>query len=259
MKILEQILKKKDEPRRFVCFVKCETTGVYQDAPLTKLSIVKRDMMSLPDRWDAEQKVWLFNPGIPVSDEALKASGLTRQEIDFAPALTRETAQEIVKMMDDSVIVMWHPSFDVSHILSTFKRHGVNQTFILVKTVSLREMARKFMNTEKYTFKDALEKMGLPNACDAIGLHSLFCLLGNEYGEQLKTLFDTYSTGITADGFFKVTTQFELVYARGKHAGEGILYQPDYLRWVVESADVSLDTKKLAAAYQKEFDKTQII
>lgn len=253
MVIVEKLKARKDEPKRYVCFMKCETTGVFRGAPVTKVDIVRAEHKDLFE--GVERRTWLFNPGVPVADEALRAGGLTREEVENAPVMTESHIKEIIDFTDDADIVAWHPSFDISHLLDTFLSKGVKHNFLSVNTISEREAARKRMgDVEKYTFADALAKTGVGGKTDADGVYRLWLDLGDFYCEPTNALFEKFSTGLTVDGFVGVR-QGMLCFRTGKHQGELIHNQPDYCKWLVQKSDMSLDTKRLVAAYLKEYEK----
>lgn len=253
--IIQKLQEAKRKDKMYACFIKTETTGVWAEAPITKLTIVKT-MVNDPFK-KINEKSWIFNPQTKVSKDALSASGLTIEELEKASPMSAAAVQEILGELKDSILLFWHPSFDATHLLNSFSKCGIKNTFAAAETVSIREMAREYMGEEKYTFKSACEKAKVTignEVPDAEHLRLLFTRIIGEYhnGNNIvpfNKYYDKFSTGLTPDGIIGVRENHELYFLRGKHAGDNIELHKDYLRWLAEKADVSIDTKKVVFGF----------
>lgn len=150
---------------RDLCFFDLEATGlnVIRDR-IVQIAIIK---YSKKDK-APEELTMLINPGIPISEEAMKVHGITPKMLSNKPTF-QQVAQKIFDFIGNSDLAGYNSNrFDVPMLMEEFARVGIEFD---VSKRRLIDVQRVFYKMEPRTLKAALKfycGKDLENAHDAL-------------------------------------------------------------------------------------------
>lgn len=117
---------------------------------------------------DPEERTYLINPGIPISEEAMNVHGITPKDVARKP-LFNQVAQEIYDFIGDSDLAGYNSNrFDIPMLMEEFDRAGLEFN---VDKRRLVDVQRIFYKMEPRTLSAALRfycQQEMENAHDAM-------------------------------------------------------------------------------------------
>ncbi len=117
---------------------------------------------------DPEERTYLINPGIPISEEAMNVHGITPKDVARKP-LFNQVAQEIYDFIGDSDLAGYNSNrFDIPMLMEEFDRAGLEFN---VDKRRLGDVQRIFYKMEPRTLSAALRfycQQEMENAHDAM-------------------------------------------------------------------------------------------
>ncbi len=148
-----------------ICFFDVESTGlnVIRDRIL-QIGILK----FVPGKEEPEELVMLINPGIPISEEAMKVHGILPKDLANKPTF-QQVAQQIFDFIADADLAGYNSNrFDIPILMEEFARVGLEFDMSIRRTVDVQ---RIFYKMEPRTLKAALKyycNQEIENAHDAM-------------------------------------------------------------------------------------------
>lgn len=134
---------------RALIFLDVESTGLH----VIRDRIVQLAMMKYsPGKEDPEERNWLINPGIPISEEAMQVHGITPSDVANKPVF-RQLATEIFAFIDDADFAGYHSNqFDIPILMEELARCGFELT---IEGRRLIDVQRIFYKMEPRTLSAA--------------------------------------------------------------------------------------------------------
>jgi DNA polymerase-3 subunit epsilon len=107
-------------PRRAIC-LDTETTGLKADAD----RIVQLACVELIDGCVIGRKAsWLFNPGIPIPEDATRVHGIRDEDVRDKPSF-KDKVQEFIDLIGDNPLVIHNAAFDIGFLNAEMRRAGL--------------------------------------------------------------------------------------------------------------------------------------
>lgn len=262
-----------------ICFFDIESTGlnVIKDKIL-QLAIVKIKAVGGPQ----QELAMLINPGIPISEEAMRIHGITPKDLANKPVF-HQVAQQIYDFIGESDLAGYNcHRFDVPMLMEEFSRVGIDFSIENRKVIDVQ---RIFYKMEPRTLKAALKfycNKDLADAHDAMNdVRATIEVLkgqldkyegkmlldddGNETSvaveNDIKKLHDFTNDMKTIDGTqrLKYNEQGEVVFNFGKYAGQTVsqVFKDDrnYFHWI-QKMEFSHQVKKIVKTiYHEVYEK----
>ncbi len=150
---------------RDLLFFDIESTGLHviRDR-IIQLAMIKYSAKGKPP----EEKTYLINPGIPISEEAMGVHGITPKDVARKP-LFHQVAQEIYDFIGNADLAGYNSNrFDVPMLMEEFDRAGLEFS---VDNRRLIDVQRIFYKMEPRTLSAALRfycQQEMENAHDAM-------------------------------------------------------------------------------------------
>ncbi|MEM1214932.1 MAG: 3'-5' exonuclease [Bacteroidota bacterium] len=259
---------------RPIIFFDIESTGlnVIRDR-IVQIALVKYS----PKQAEPEERTYLINPGIPISEEAMGVHGITPQDVARKP-LFHQLAQEIYDFIGNADLSGYNSNrFDVPMLMEEFARAGLEFS---VDNRRLIDVQRIFYKMEPRTLSAALKfycQKEMENAHDALAdvhatvdvfLGQLKMYEGQTYVDgdgnetpnaiqpDIKALHDfTNDTRfVDATQRMKYGPQGEIVFAFGKYNGQRVadVFKKDkaYYNWILNK-EFSSQVKQIAKRIMK--------
>jgi DNA polymerase-3 subunit epsilon len=260
-------------------FLDIEATGphVIRDR-IIQLAMVKQ----FPGDRDPEERNWLINPGIPISEEAMAIHGITPSDVANKP-IFRQVATEIFEFIGDADFAGYHSNqFDIPILMEEFSRCGIE---LVLDGRNLIDVQRIFYKMEPRTLSAAYRyycKSELQDAHDAMAdVKATIDVLNGQlemYEEQDMidkdgAVVPRPVTGnprelhaFTNDLRFVDATQkltydvngdivFNFGIYRGQNAAKVLSEDKQYFNWMLNkefSSQVKQIIRKLVAEYEKK-------
>ena len=149
-----------------IIFIDIEATGlnVIRDR-IIQLAMIKH----FADGRTSDERNYLINPGIPISEEAMQVHGITPKDVARKPVFS-QLADEIFKFIGDSDFAGYHSNqFDLPMLMEEFARSGYELDMKDRRTVDVQ---RIFYKMEPRTLTAAHRYYcgtRMENAHDAMG------------------------------------------------------------------------------------------
>ncbi|MEZ4987181.1 MAG: 3'-5' exonuclease [Saprospiraceae bacterium] len=254
-------------------FFDIESTGlnVIRDR-IIQIALVKYSAKGKP----VEERTYLINPGIPISEEAMSIHGITPKDVARKPTFA-QVAQELYDFIGNADLAGYNSNrFDVPMLMEEFDRAGLNFD---VSKRHLIDVQRIFYKMEPRTLAAALQfycNKEMENAHDAMAdvRATIDVFMGQlaRYKDQdfvdpetqqvvtapiqpdIKVLHDFTNDTRFVDATQKMRYDMEgnIVFAFGKYNGQKVadVFRQDknYYNWIVTkefSAQVKQICKKI--------------
>ncbi|WP_367388528.1 exonuclease domain-containing protein [Lewinella sp. LCG006] len=229
-----------------------------------------------------EEKTYLVNPGIPISEEAMSIHGITPKDVARKP-LFAQIAQEIFDFIGDADLAGYNSNrFDVPMLMEEFDRAGLEFN---IDNRRLIDVQRIFYKMEPRTLSAALRfycQKEIENAHDAMAdvkatidvfMGQLDMYKGKDYVDgdgqvtpnaiqpDIKLLHDfTNDTRfVDATQKMKYDQHGNIVFAFGKYNGQAVAdvlrKDKNYYNWIVNkefSSQVKQIVKKIMRETQQK-------
>jgi DNA polymerase-3 subunit epsilon len=233
-----------------------ETTGTN----VVKDRIVSLSALKVQPDGSREQRTWVVNPGVNISDEVAAIHGITNEMVADKPTF-KEVARQVVDFIKDSDLAGYNSNkFDIPVLAEELMRAEVE--FDMKKRLAI-DVQNIFHRMEQRTLSAAYKfycNKELENAhsADADTLATFEVLLGqlDRYPDlqgDVAFLSEFSNRQKVADyaGFIAFDEDDEEIFTFGKHKGKkvkAILKQdPGHFAWML-NADFPLYTKKVLTA-----------
>jgi exodeoxyribonuclease X len=222
-----------------------ETTGNKEVDKIIQLSyIVMNENLEIEEIHND-----LANPGMPISFEAMAVHHITNEMVEDKPRLKHTKAFKKLKELNspENVIVIHNAEFD----LNMLKKENFNPFFQIIDTFRI---LKHLIKNSKYSLqynryalglykkeKEICDKYNITiNAHDALGdvvvLTLLFEYIIKEFNKSVEELVQLTKEPILYDKFYTGKHKFENIK-------EVIIKDPDYIEFILESADLEPDLK----------------
>lgn len=206
---------------------------------------------------------FLINPGIPISEEAIKVHGITPSDLANKPTF-QQVAQEIYDFIGDADLAGYNSNrFDIPILMEEFDRYGFDFS---IEQRKLIDVQRIFYKMEPRTLKAAYQfycHKDLENAHDALeDIRATIAILkgqidryeGKEYTDEdgntkmspiindMNVLHEFTNDLKTPDATqkFRYDDQGNIVFNFGKYIGQKVdkvLYEDrNYYHWILEKS-----------------------
>ena len=180
----------------------------------------------------------LIDPQCPISPEAMGVHHITPEMVDGKPNLEQFMREHYYPISDVDVVCGHRVGFDIG-----FVRDYLPEKYKVIDTLKLARslwpnLDNHKLQTIRYTF--GLEAGSAHRAMgDVITTISLMRLIAEQHGTDVHGLLALMNAPLSLDS--KI--------AFGKHRGERLRDLPiNYVRWLVEKADIELDLREALAA-----------
>jgi DNA polymerase-3 subunit epsilon len=222
----------------------------------------------------------LINPGIPISEEAIKVHGITPSDLTNKPTF-QQVAKEIFDFIGDADLAGYNSNrFDIPILMEEFARYGFD---FIIDHRKLIDVQRIFYKMEPRTLKAAYQfycHKDFENAHDALeDIRATIAVLqgqiekyeGKDYTDEdgntkpspikndMQVLHEFTNDLKTPDATqkFRYDDKGNIVFNFGKYIGQKVdkvIYEDrNYYHWILEkefSAQVKKLTKKLLKEYE---------
>ncbi len=239
-----------------IIFIDLETTGLnpWSDR------IVEATFLKIYPDGDEELVTKLFNPQVPIPDEATAIHGIRDSDVAEKPSFSQCSAELTAFIADCDIAGFNVKRFDLTFLETEFRRAGVNFTrgnrSIIDAQVIYHKLEQRTLEAayRKYCGKElsgshssvadvraTVEILDTQIASyaelpeDVCGLHEFCCGPGE-------------SNWVDTTGKF-MTVGDEITFNFGKHTGERlkdvVKTDPDYLDWILHKSDFSLEVQEI--------------
>ncbi|MBK9961102.1 MAG: 3'-5' exonuclease [Saprospiraceae bacterium] len=262
---------------RDLIFFDVETTGLN----VIRDRIIQLGMVKYPKNSGApEEMMLMINPGIPISEEAMRIHGITPADLANKPVFA-QVAKKIFDFIGDGDLAGYNSNrFDVPILMEELARCGLD---LKIEERRLIDVQRIFYRMEPRTLKAAYQfycGKEMQNAHDAMeDIRATIEVLKGQLDRYKETDFieedgQTISRPIVNDmqvlhdftndlktldatQRLKYNEQGEVVFNFGKYVGQPvakILYEDrNYYHWIQEK-EFSVQVKKMSAKLLKEYE-----
>ena len=222
-----------------------ETTGNKEEDRIIQLSfLVLNENLEIEEIHNE-----LVKPPLPIKYEAMAVHHITNEMIEDKPKIKYTNAYKRLKELNskDNYLVIHNAQFD----LDMLKKEGFNPFFMQIDTFRI---LKHLIPEGKYSLQynryalglykkepEICEKYGIQiNAHDALGdvvvLYLLLEYLSKEYGKTLEELKELTKKPVLYDKFYIGKYKF-------KEIKEVLVKDPDYIEFLLNSADIDMDVK----------------
>ncbi|MDQ3141390.1 MAG: 3'-5' exonuclease [Bacteroidota bacterium] len=263
---------------RDIVFFDVETTGLH----VIRDRIIQIAMIKyLKDGGESKELMLLINPGIPISEEALRVHGITPAILANKPTF-QMVAKQIFDFIGEADLAGYNSNrFDIPILMEELARYGL---FLDIDKRRLVDVQRIFYKMEPRTLKAAYQfycEKDIENAHDALEdiKATVQVLLGqikkykesdylNEDGELLpspikndiQALHDFTNDLKTPDATqkFRYNEAGEIVFNFGKYIGRSVaktVYEDrNYYHWILDK-EFSFQVKQLTKQLLKDYEQ----
>ena len=197
----------------------------------------------------------LINPEIPIPKEARDIHGITDDMVKNEPTF-KQVSKSLYALMSGRDLATFNGNyFDIPLLINEFSRCGIDFDVSGVKLIDVSNIYRRLNPRDlssAYKQYTGLEMDGAHNAeNDVLATEILLRLMQERHSDVLSEQdLDLYSNydkkRLDLKGFFLYDSDENIIFAKGKHAGELASSQPSYLKWMVEKGEFEKDTIKIA-------------
>lgn len=264
--------------------LKIEKDLVFFDVEATGLNVLKDKIIQIAlvkfskNQTVPEEKTFLINPGIPITEEAMAVHGITPQMLKNKPVFS-QVGQEIYDFIGQSDLAGYNSDrFDIPMLMEEFHRMGL--TFSIEKR-RLIDVQKIFYKMEPRTLRAAYKFYcgeELTDAHDAMAdVKATIQVLKGQLAMYKNTDFTDADGNITekpvrndinaladftnTDGMLDVTQRLkinikgEVVFNFGKYIGQPVKdvfkQERNYYSWIMEK-DFSAQVKQIVDKIYKE-------
>lgn len=236
-----------------IVFFDIESTGlsVIHDR-IIEISFIK----VLPDASE-EKRTYLFNPTIPISQEATKVHGITNEKVANCPTFS-EKAKEIFEFIGDADLSGFNAlKFDIPMLIEEFQRNGMNfdvskRNLVDVQIIFHKMEERTLSAAYKFYCDKEIENAHSADA-DTAATYEVFKAQLKRYpnlGSSIAEISDFTGINQRADleGRIVYNDKNIPVFNFGKHKGKSVeeifTKEPSYYSWMMDN-DFSTNTKQV--------------
>ncbi len=198
-------------PYLAVMDLKLQRNLIFLDVESTGLHVIRDRIIQLAmvrfhaDGSPPEERNWMINPGIPISEEAMQIHGITPQDVARKP-LFKEIAREVFEFIGDADFAGYHSNqFDIPLLMEEFGRCGFE---LILEGRRLIDVQRIFYKMEPRTLAAA---------------HRFY--LGSEITDAHDAMKDVRATIAVLDGQLRMYRDMDLVTDDGTRIEKPV--QPD--------------------------------
>ena len=137
-----------------VCVLDFETSGVRNSDRAIEVGVVRVD---LEDREIVEEYQSLMNPGIGISSEIVRITGIRPHEVATAPP-SAEVMRRVVQFIGRAPVLAHNANFDRRFFLQELEFAGLRSEAQFFCTL---ELARRLYRLRSYKLKDVAEHLGV--------------------------------------------------------------------------------------------------
>lgn len=253
------------ELKRPLCVFDIESTGTN----VVNDRIVSISILKVQPNGAQEQRTWIVNPTINISDEVAQIHGITNEMVVNQPTF-KEVAHQITAMIKDADLAGYNSNkFDIPMLAEELLRAEVDfdmkkRMAIDVQNIFHRMEQRTLAAAYKFYCQKDLENAHTADA-DTMATYEVLVAQLERYPElqgDVSFLSEFSNRQKVADyaGFIAFDDADEEIFTFGKYKGKKVLQvfkeDPGYYSWM-QKADFPLYTKKiltgikLGAAFNK--------
>lgn len=265
---------------RDLCFFDLESTGlnVIRDRIL-QIAIIKYFAKGR----EPEKLSMLINPGIPISDEAMRVHGITPKDVANKPTFP-QVAQKIFDFIGNADLAGYNSNrFDVPMLQEEFARAGIDFD---IDNRRMIDVQRIFYKMEPRNLKAALRfycEQDLENAHDALSdVEATIAVFegqlkryeGQDYEDDdgkvfqspirndMQAIFEFTKDEKVLDitQRLRLTPEGEVVFNFGKYVGrpvaQTLVEDKQYYHWILNK-EFSVQVKKLVKKLVQEYEQQQ--
>ena len=225
---------------RPLIFFDLETTGTdFVSDRIVQISVLKL----FPDKSE-EIRTRMVNPGRPIPKAATDVHGISDEDVKDQPKF-REIAKGLFQFISDCDIAGYNSNnFDIPFLVEEFARCGIEFPEEGIKLIDICTIfKRKEERTLTAAYKFYCDKT-LDNAHDAEAdvRATLEVFRGQleRYADLSSATLEELHKFCNREGLVDYARKLtkneaeETVFNFGKHKGEPVLSQPDYVQWMIE-------------------------
>jgi|TARA_Y100000758_G_scaffold83195_1_gene56362 DNA polymerase III epsilon subunit-like protein len=234
-----------------------ETTGI----DLFKDRIVKLTTISFSDETvsDTQIKSRLFNPKISISIEAEKIHGISDEDVKNENEF-KYYAKSLSDFFENSCIIGFGIyDFHIPILMSEFYRSGVYFDVSKIDIIDLKNVyeklrPRNLLNALKEFCSVEVDSFDRKSNEKTESILELFLAQQTELSSKninLNTIIynDKNIKTLDKEGFFKISHNNDLVFAKGKYENQKITtvkqLHPDYIKWINDNEEISTMVKMI--------------
>lgn len=254
--------------RPAIC-IDIESTGldIVKDR-IVELAIIKLDPNNMFEDMRQIEVRFLFNPGIPIPQEATNIHGITDEMVKDSPKFETKV-EEIVKFIAGCDVIGYNSNrFDIPILVESMLRCG---TEIFDATTKFIDVGTIFKKKEERTLKAAVKMYlgkeledahsALADARATIEVLKAQVEKYSDLGGDTESLakFSEYEGAKNYDyaGKLVINEAGEICYAIGKAKGTRVVDDLGFGLWMLDK-DFSLDTKNKLRKLIKEAEKEKV-
>lgn len=266
---------------RDLCFFDVEATGlnVIRDR-IIQIAIVK--FFSKPGK-EPQELSMLINPGIPISEEAMRVHGITPKDVANKPTFP-QVAQKIYDFIGNADLAGYNSNrFDIPMLMEEFDRAGldfdienrriidVQRIFYKMEPRNLRAALRFYCDRD---LEDAHDAMADVKATIDVFKGQLKRYEGQDYEDDdgkvfpnpirndMQAIFEFTNDERTLDVTqrLRLTPEGQVVFNFGKYigrpVGETLSEDKQYYHWILQK-EFSVQVKKIVKKVVQEYEQQQ--
>jgi DNA polymerase-3 subunit epsilon len=261
---------------------------IFFDVEATGLNVLKDRIIQIAlakftkNSREPEEKVYLINPGIPISEEAIAVHGITPQMLKNKPSF-HQVAEEIYAFIGGADLAGYNSDrFDIPMLIEEFHRSGIQFSLEKRKLIDVQKIFYKMEpRTLKAAYKfycgaemkDAHDALADVRATIDVLKGQLFMYKESDYTDNdgniiekpvqndMKALADFTGTDTTLDVTqrLKYNAKGEIIFNFGKYTGQPVRevfhMERSYYSWIMEK-EFSAQVKQIVdKIYKEEFQK----
>ncbi|MBK8818721.1 MAG: 3'-5' exonuclease [Saprospiraceae bacterium] len=257
---------------------------VFFDVEATGLNVLKDRILQIAlikytkKLGEPVEKMYLINPGVPISDEAIAVHGITPEMLKNKP-LFSQVGKEILDFIGDADLAGYNSDrFDIPMLMEEFHRVGLHFS---IEKRRLIDVQKIFYKMEPRTLKAAYKyycKSDLMDAHDAMNdVKATIAVLkgqlsmyedtdytdadGNVVAKPVKNDMSALADFTNNEAILDVTqrlkynTKGEVVFNFGRYIGQPVkevfIIERNYYNWIMEK-DFSAQVKQIVEKIYKE-------
>lgn len=266
---------------RDLCFFDVEATGlnVIRDR-IIQIAIVK--FFSKPGK-EPQELSMLINPGIPISEEAMRVHGITPKDVANKPTFP-QVAQKIYDFIGNADLAGYNSNrFDIPMLMEEFDRAGldfdienrriidVQRIFYKMEPRNLRAALRFYCDRD---LEDAHDAMADVKATIDVFKGQLKRYEGQDYEDDdgkvfpnpirndMQAIFEFTNDERTLDVTqrLRLTPEGQVVFNFGKYigrpVGETLSEDKQYYHWILQK-EFSVQVKKIVKKVVQDYEQQQ--
>jgi len=260
---------------------------IFFDIEATGLSVIRDRIVQIalikysPDKVEPDEFVRMINPGMPISEEAIKVHGITPEMLKNKPTF-EQISKELFEFVGSADLGGYNSDrYDIPMLMEEFARSGLELDMSIRKTVDIQKI---FYKMEPRTLKAAYKLYcgkELEDAHDAlVDVRATVDVLkgqlirykdvdhvdGDGYTTEapiqnnieMLSKFTSDSRMVDATQRMKYDLDGTIVFNFGKHLGKPVaksLYEDkQYYHWILDK-DFSAQVKQIVKTLVKEYEK----